>query len=69
MMASIETATAAITDVIPYLKKNKWRKYSTSGTICIVFFLVGLLFCTRAGIYWVGLFDNYSGSKYYFKIR
>lgn len=57
MMASIETGTTALLDVVPYLRKKKSRKYMTSAAICTVYFLVGLLFCTRSGSYWVSCFQ------------
>lgn len=38
------------------------RKEVVSGVICFVSFLIGLLFCTGAGEYWVKVFDSCSGS-------
>ncbi len=34
----------------------------TVTLICIAFYLIGLLFCTQSGTYWVEIFDNYSGN-------
>lgn len=62
MMASTETTITAIIDFIPFLKKNKWRKAFTAAGVCFFYFLVGLLFCTKAGTYWVNLFDTFTGS-------
>ena len=68
MMASTETTITAICDFIPFLKKNQWRKAFTAFGVCSVYFLVGLLFCTRAGTYWVNFFDNFTGSNNRIKI-
>ena len=69
LMASVETSTAALLDAVPYLKKRQWRKYATSISLVGVFFLVGLLFCSRAGFYWVHFFDNFSGCKIFLYSR
>lgn len=63
MMASTETTITAICDFIPTLKKNEWRKAFTAFCVCLVYFLVGLLFCTGSGTYWVNFFDAFTGSK------
>uniref|UniRef100_T1J4W5 Transporter n=1 Tax=Strigamia maritima TaxID=126957 RepID=T1J4W5_STRMM len=41
---------------------SRVRKEVVSGIICIISFLIGLIFCTGAGEYWVTVFDNYAGS-------
>ncbi|XP_078482724.1 sodium- and chloride-dependent transporter XTRP3 [Ciona intestinalis] len=33
-----------------------------TGCICLVSCAIGLIFCTRAGNYWVDIFNNYAGS-------
>uniref|UniRef100_H2YE65 Transporter n=1 Tax=Ciona savignyi TaxID=51511 RepID=H2YE65_CIOSA len=33
-----------------------------SGIICLISCAIGLIFCTRAGNYWVDIFNNYAGS-------
>lgn len=38
------------------------RKEVVSGIICVISFFIGLLFCSGAGEYWVGVFDSCSGS-------
>ena len=53
MMASVETTICAVTDLLPSLKLTKLRKMFVTTCICMVNFLVGLLFCQRSGPYWV----------------
>lgn len=60
MMASVETTVTAIVDIFPYLQKKKNREYSTTLAVCIIYFLIGLVFCLQSGFYWIHLFDNYS---------
>lgn len=62
MMASVETTVTAILDVFPVLKKQKKREYLTTLSVCIVYFLLGLMYCSQNGFYWVHLFDSYSGN-------
>uniref|UniRef100_H2YE60 Transporter n=1 Tax=Ciona savignyi TaxID=51511 RepID=H2YE60_CIOSA len=33
-----------------------------TGIICLISCAIGLIFCTRAGNYWVDIFNNYAGS-------
>ena len=60
MMASVETTVTAIIDIIPFLQKKKKREYWTTLFVCVLYFLIGLIFCTQSGLYWVHLFDKYS---------
>jgi SNF family Na+-dependent transporter len=60
MMASVETTVTAIVDIFPYLQKKKNREYSTTLAVCIIYFLIGLVFCLQSGFYWIHLFDTYS---------
>ncbi|XP_034256298.1 sodium-dependent neutral amino acid transporter B(0)AT3 isoform X2 [Thrips palmi] len=43
------------------LLKRIRKEYITAG-VCLVCFLVGLLFCTGAGEYWLQLFDSFAGT-------
>uniref|UniRef100_H2YE68 Transporter n=1 Tax=Ciona savignyi TaxID=51511 RepID=H2YE68_CIOSA len=38
------------------------RLFYRSGIICLISCAIGLIFCTRAGNYWVDIFNNYAGS-------
>ncbi|XP_078602417.1 sodium- and chloride-dependent glycine transporter 1-like isoform X2 [Branchiostoma floridae x Branchiostoma japonicum] len=55
---TIETVITALSDEYQGL----FRKYKVAVLLatCIVMFLLGLPFCTQAGIYWVTLMDTYS---------
>lgn len=33
-----------------------------AGCVCLSALLIGLIFCTGAGEYWVGMFDTFAGS-------
>ncbi|XP_053329603.1 sodium- and chloride-dependent neutral and basic amino acid transporter B(0+)-like [Spea bombifrons] len=55
--ASVETITTTIHDAYPQVMK-KMRGIITVGA-CIVFFFLGLLCVTQAGIFWVDLIDNF----------
>ncbi|MEE6496603.1 hypothetical protein FKM82_002432 [Ascaphus truei] len=56
--ASVETITTTIHDAYPKVMK-KMRGIITVGA-CIVFFLLGLVCVTEAGIYWVDLIDYFT---------
>ncbi|XP_075115752.1 sodium- and chloride-dependent neutral and basic amino acid transporter B(0+)-like [Leptodactylus fuscus] len=55
--ASVETITTTIHDAYPKVMK-KMRGVITVGA-CIMFFLLGLVCVTEAGIYWVELIDYF----------
>ncbi|CAL1541962.1 unnamed protein product [Lymnaea stagnalis] len=57
---TIEGVTTSLYDleVFPWMKK----KWLVSGLLCLVMCLVGLLFVTGSGSYWVALFDTFAGS-------
>ncbi|XP_063289611.1 sodium- and chloride-dependent neutral and basic amino acid transporter B(0+)-like [Pelobates fuscus] len=55
--ASVETITTTIQDAYPKVMK-KMRGLITVGA-CIVFFFLGLLCVTEAGIFWVDLIDYF----------
>ncbi|CAF0707880.1 unnamed protein product [Brachionus calyciflorus] len=61
MMASVETTITSVLDVAPFLKRTSLRRYLTITAICVIFFLIGILFTTKSGTYWVELFDSYPG--------
>ncbi|KAF6197705.1 hypothetical protein GE061_008671, partial [Apolygus lucorum] len=33
-----------------------------TGVVCVICFFMGLIFCTGAGQYWLGLFDSFAGT-------
>ncbi|XP_042317845.1 sodium-dependent neutral amino acid transporter B(0)AT1-like [Sceloporus undulatus] len=41
---------------------KKWPKELVTGLICVVSFLVAIIFVLRSGNYWLALFDNFAGS-------
>ncbi|CAH1268037.1 SLC6A5 [Branchiostoma lanceolatum] len=55
---TIETVITALSDEYPALLRR--YKVAVLLVACIVMFLLGLPFCTQAGIYWVTLMDTYS---------
>ena len=61
-MASVETLITSMYDILPILKKTRLRRVLTIAMICVITFLMGLILCTRAGTYWIEIFDNYSGN-------
>ncbi|XP_021339837.1 sodium- and chloride-dependent GABA transporter 3-like, partial [Mizuhopecten yessoensis] len=54
--ACVEVVVAAITNHFRVLRK---RQVLVVVTVCLVYFLLGLIFCTQAGIYFYQLFDWY----------
>jgi len=59
-MASIETTITSIIDIFPYLKQKKIRKWITITVICLINFLLGILFTLQSGTYWIEFLDNYA---------
>ncbi|XP_069749768.1 sodium- and chloride-dependent neutral and basic amino acid transporter B(0+)-like [Narcine bancroftii] len=55
--AGLETIVTTLVDQFPRLLRMK-RFYMTSG-ICFVFYILGLVFVTEAGIYWLNLIDYF----------
>ncbi|XP_069814683.1 sodium-dependent neutral amino acid transporter B(0)AT1 [Dendropsophus ebraccatus] len=41
---------------------KSWPKEVVTGTICVVSFLIALIFVLRSGNYWLALFDDFAGS-------
>lgn len=42
--------------------RSKPMCFSSPGLTCLVSCLLGLIFATRSGNYWLALFDNFAGS-------
>eukprot|EP00930_Biecheleria_cincta_P098494 TRINITY_DN90148_c0_g1_i1.p1 TRINITY_DN90148_c0_g1~~TRINITY_DN90148_c0_g1_i1.p1 ORF type:complete len:653 (+),score=95.98 TRINITY_DN90148_c0_g1_i1:56-1960(+) len=55
--AMVESVVTVLSDA--GLEKRLSRQ-ALSGSICFISYLIGLIFVTKAGVYWVNLFDNYS---------
>ncbi|XP_060687918.1 sodium- and chloride-dependent neutral and basic amino acid transporter B(0+)-like [Hemiscyllium ocellatum] len=55
--AGLETVMTALQDQFPTLVQSK-RLLLTAG-VCSLFYLLGLLCVTQAGIYWLNLMDHY----------
>lgn len=66
-MANVETTITSILDIFPKLKRRAFRKYTTIAIICIVYFLLGVIFTFQSGTYWIGLYSNLK-SKFKIKI-
>lgn len=62
IMASVGTLVTSLEDIFPVLKRTALVKAATLGAICLAYFLIGLLFCTQAGSYWIEIFDFYSAN-------
>lgn len=41
---------------------RRWQRWKVAGVVCLVSYLLGLIFVTRAGDYWLTLFDSYVGA-------
>ncbi|CAF1409805.1 unnamed protein product [Didymodactylos carnosus] len=59
VLVSVDTITTVFTDQF-----NSLRPYKTFLTLiaCVIMFLLGLVLCTDAGIYWLELLDRFIGS-------
>ncbi|XP_020371536.1 sodium- and chloride-dependent neutral and basic amino acid transporter B(0+)-like [Rhincodon typus] len=55
--ASIETIITTLLDQFPTFLRTK-RAFVTSG-VCLLFFFLGLVCVTQAGIYWINLIDHF----------
>ncbi|XP_076062086.1 sodium- and chloride-dependent transporter XTRP3 isoform X3 [Oratosquilla oratoria] len=56
------TMEGVITNLFDMKIFARIRKEVLTGTVCLLSFLIGLIFCTGAGEYWVGMFDTFAGS-------
>jgi hypothetical protein len=54
-MTNVEVTVTTVLDVFPYLRKVNLRRYLTTTLICIVYFLLGFIFTTNSGTYWIGM--------------
>ncbi|XP_060687945.1 sodium- and chloride-dependent neutral and basic amino acid transporter B(0+)-like [Hemiscyllium ocellatum] len=57
LFASFETVITSLLDQFPEFLRPK-RLYLTAG-LCLLFYFLGLLFVTQAGIYWLHLMDYF----------
>ncbi|XP_078267989.1 sodium- and chloride-dependent neutral and basic amino acid transporter B(0+)-like [Rhinoraja longicauda] len=55
--AALEIIITNLVDQFPKLLQSK-RLYLTAG-VCFLFYLLGLVFVTEAGIYWINLIDHF----------
>ena len=55
----LETIATGLSDLYPETFRK--RRTSLMAGICFLLFLVGLLTCTRSGIYWIDIFDEFTG--------
>lgn len=60
MMGAIETFVTSLEDMFPILKKNQRNKSINLAIICVIFFLIGLIFCLQSGDYWLEVFSAYA---------
>ena len=35
---------------------------SFPGVVCVIAYIIGLIFCQRSGVYWLEVFNEYSGT-------
>ena len=58
----VEICTTALFDAFPTRLNPAKHQVVVTGSLCTLFFLLGLPFMTGSGIYWVVLLDDYAGS-------
>ncbi|XP_047500114.1 sodium- and chloride-dependent transporter XTRP3A-like isoform X2 [Penaeus chinensis] len=56
------TMEGVITNLFDMKVFARIRKEIVTGCVCLSALLIGLIFCTGAGEYWVGMFDTFAGS-------
>lgn len=56
------TMEGVITNMFDMKVFARVRKEILTGCVCLSSFLIGLIFCTGAGEYWLGMFDTFAGS-------
>ncbi|XP_059833416.1 sodium- and chloride-dependent neutral and basic amino acid transporter B(0+)-like isoform X5 [Hypanus sabinus] len=56
-VAQSEVITTTLVDQFPKLLQSK-RLYLTAG-LCLIFYLLGLIFVTEGGVYWLNLIDYF----------
>jgi solute carrier family 6 (neurotransmitter transporter, glycine) member 5/9 len=61
LMASVEVTITSFVDLFPLIiTKTKLRKQCFIALLCLILFLLGLIFCTQSGTYWIEILDTYS---------
>ncbi|KAL4629751.1 sodium-dependent neutral amino acid transporter B(0)AT1-like [Arapaima gigas] len=60
MFGNIEGVLVPLQDLNAIPKK--WRKECVTALICLVSFLIALIFVQQSGNYWLALFDSFAGS-------
>ncbi|XP_030004068.1 sodium-dependent neutral amino acid transporter B(0)AT1-like [Sphaeramia orbicularis] len=60
MFGAIEGVVVPLQDLKIFPKKCP--KEALSGIVCLLSFMIALIFCLRSGNYWLVLFDSYAGS-------
>ncbi|XP_069372748.1 sodium-dependent neutral amino acid transporter B(0)AT1-like [Paralichthys olivaceus] len=60
LFGNIEGVVVPLKDLNVFPKN--WPHEALTGTICVVCFLITLLFAQPSGFYWVNLFDSFAGS-------
>lgn len=56
------TMEGVITNLFDMKIFARVRKEIVTGLVCLSSLLIGLVFCTGAGEYWLGMFDTFAGS-------
>uniref|UniRef100_A0A4W5M059 Solute carrier family 6 member 19 n=1 Tax=Hucho hucho TaxID=62062 RepID=A0A4W5M059_9TELE len=60
MFGSIEGTVVPLQDLNIFPKR--WPKEAITGIVCLVSFIVALIFAQSSGNYWLALFDSFAGS-------
>ncbi|KAK6327982.1 hypothetical protein J4Q44_G00036280 [Coregonus suidteri] len=60
MFGSIEGVVVPLQDLNHFPKR--WPKEAITGIVCLVSFIVALIFAQSSGNYWLALFDSFAGS-------
>ncbi|KAK6324277.1 hypothetical protein J4Q44_G00066160 [Coregonus suidteri] len=60
MFGSIEGVVVPLQDLNIFPKR--WPKEAITGIVCLVSFIVALIFAQSSGNYWLALFDSFAGS-------
>ncbi|XP_048848458.1 sodium-dependent neutral amino acid transporter B(0)AT1-like isoform X2 [Brienomyrus brachyistius] len=60
MFGNMEGVVAPLQD-LKIFPKN-WPKEVLTGSVCLVSFIIALIFVQRSGNYWLALFDSFAGS-------
>ncbi|XP_052325110.1 sodium-dependent neutral amino acid transporter B(0)AT1-like [Oncorhynchus keta] len=60
MFGSIEGTVVPLQDLNIFPKR--WPKEAITGIVCLVSFIIALIFAQSSGNYWLALFDSFAGS-------